>query len=192
MSSENPRHSYTGQEKMAILREALLEKVSISEVCQKHGITPGMFYECCASALTFQRSPNRRRSLNLHRRCCCRQTIDGRISIESEEPMGLRYFHRIRISRGLTLNLSKHGASFSAGVRGAHITVGGTGIRRTVGIPGTGIFYTSHTGRMTGVHTGQHFAGHRPAKGAGCCGCIGSLGCLIIIIFVIAIIATAA
>ncbi len=45
MSSENPRHSYTGQEKMAILREALLEKVSISEVCQKHGITPGMFYE---------------------------------------------------------------------------------------------------------------------------------------------------
>ena len=45
MSSKNPRHSYTGQEKMAILRETLLEKVSISEVCQKHGITPGMFYE---------------------------------------------------------------------------------------------------------------------------------------------------
>ena len=45
MSSNPPRRNYTGDEKMAILREALLEKASISDVCQKHGITPGMFYE---------------------------------------------------------------------------------------------------------------------------------------------------
>ena len=45
MSSSNPRRNYTGDEKMAILREALLERVNVSDVCQKHGITPGMFYE---------------------------------------------------------------------------------------------------------------------------------------------------
>ncbi len=68
----------------------------------------------------------------------------------------LRFFRRVRIAPGLTLNLTKHGASLSAGVRGAHVTVGRTGIRRTVGIPGTGVFYTSHTGLHTGVHTARH------------------------------------
>jgi hypothetical protein len=38
------------------------------------------------------------------------------------------------------------------GVRGAHMTVGRKGVRRTVGIPGTGVFYTSRTGNHTGVH----------------------------------------
>jgi transposase len=45
MSSNPPRRNYTGDEKMAIRRKALLEKISISDVCQKLGITPGMFYE---------------------------------------------------------------------------------------------------------------------------------------------------
>ncbi len=44
MSNSPPRRNYTGDEKMAVLREALIEKVSISHVCQKHGITPGRFY----------------------------------------------------------------------------------------------------------------------------------------------------
>ncbi len=42
--SSSRRH-YSGAEKMAILREHLLEKTPISDVCQKHGLTPGMFYE---------------------------------------------------------------------------------------------------------------------------------------------------
>lgn len=41
----------------------------------------------------------------------------------------------------------------TVGMRGAHVTVGRTGIRKTVGIPGTGIYYTSHTGYHSGVHT---------------------------------------
>lgn len=41
----SPRRHYTGAEKIAILREHLLEKTPISDVCQKHGLTPGMFYE---------------------------------------------------------------------------------------------------------------------------------------------------
>ncbi|MGC8560914.1 MAG: transposase [Phycisphaerae bacterium] len=40
----NARRHYTGAEKMAILREHLLEKTPISDLCQKHGITPDMFY----------------------------------------------------------------------------------------------------------------------------------------------------
>ncbi|NNM84388.1 MAG: DUF4236 domain-containing protein [Phycisphaerales bacterium] len=75
----------------------------------------------------------------------------------------LRLFRRVRIAPGLTLNLTKHGASLSAGVRGAHVTLGRTGLRRTVGIPGTGIFYTSHTGLHSGLHTAPHFAGDKAA-----------------------------
>lgn len=58
--------------------------------------------------------------------------------------MGFRFFRRIKILPGITLNLSKSGASVSAGVRGAHVTVGKNGVRKTVGLPGSGIFFTQH------------------------------------------------
>ncbi|GIK11272.1 MAG: hypothetical protein BroJett001_33380 [Chloroflexota bacterium] len=38
------RKHYSGVEKMAILREHLVERVPISEVCQKHGLQPAVFY----------------------------------------------------------------------------------------------------------------------------------------------------
>lgn len=38
------RRSYTGAEKMAILRKHLIEKMPISEVCEKHGLQPTVFY----------------------------------------------------------------------------------------------------------------------------------------------------
>ncbi|MFQ5807775.1 MAG: transposase [Phycisphaerae bacterium] len=37
------RRNFTGAEKMVILREHLIEKVPISEVCDKHGLQPAMF-----------------------------------------------------------------------------------------------------------------------------------------------------
>lgn len=58
--------------------------------------------------------------------------------------MGFRFFSRIKILPGITLNLSKSGASVSAGVRGAHVTVGKNGVRKTVGLPCSGIFYTQY------------------------------------------------
>ena len=58
--------------------------------------------------------------------------------------MGLRLFRRIKIAPGISINLSKSGLSASAGVRGAHVTLGPRGVRRTVGIPGTGIYYTEN------------------------------------------------
>ena len=56
------------------------------------------------------------------------------------------------------MNLSRSGPSLSLGVRGAHVTVVSRGVRRTVGVPGTGLFYTSTTGHHTGVHSARHFA----------------------------------
>jgi hypothetical protein len=72
--------------------------------------------------------------------------------------MGFRFFKRIKIFPGLTLNLSKTGASLSAGVRGAHVTVGSKGVRQTVGLPGTGLFYTNykkHEGSTGDMNSGK-------------------------------------
>jgi transposase len=41
---KNQRRNYTAEEKVAILREHLLEKDPISDLCEKHGIHPTMFY----------------------------------------------------------------------------------------------------------------------------------------------------
>ena len=38
------RRNFTGAEKLAILREHLIEKIPISEVCDKHGVQPTLFY----------------------------------------------------------------------------------------------------------------------------------------------------
>jgi len=40
----NDRRHFTGAQKLAILRENLIEKVPISEVCQKHDLQPTLFY----------------------------------------------------------------------------------------------------------------------------------------------------
>jgi len=57
--------------------------------------------------------------------------------------IGFRFWRRVRIAPGVTLNLSKSGGSLSFGPRGAKFTVGSRGKRATVGLPGTGLFYTS-------------------------------------------------
>jgi hypothetical protein len=55
--------------------------------------------------------------------------------------MGFRFQKRIRIFKGLTLNLSKSGTSFTVGGRGASINVSGDKVTGNAGIPGTGISY---------------------------------------------------
>ncbi len=57
--------------------------------------------------------------------------------------MGFRFWRRIKILPGVTLNLSKSGGSISFGPRGAKFTIGPSGKRVSVGIPGTGLFYTT-------------------------------------------------
>jgi hypothetical protein len=64
-----------------------------------------------------------------------------------------RFYRRVHIFPGLSVNISKSGPSLSVGMRGAHVTVGRKGVRKTVGIPGTGIYYTSYKGYHTGFHS---------------------------------------
>lgn len=44
MSKTKPRRHFTGQEKVAILRRHLVERVPVSDLCQEHGIHPTLFY----------------------------------------------------------------------------------------------------------------------------------------------------
>ena len=39
------RRHFTGAQKVAILREHLIEKTALSEVCRKHDIPPTLFYQ---------------------------------------------------------------------------------------------------------------------------------------------------
>ena len=55
--------------------------------------------------------------------------------------MGFRFQKRIRIFKGLTLNLSKSGTSWTVGGKGASINVRGDKVTGNAGIPGTGISY---------------------------------------------------
>ncbi len=57
--------------------------------------------------------------------------------------MSLRFWRRIKIAPGLTLNLSKTSGSLSFGPRGAKYTIGSRGQRATLGLPGSGLFYTT-------------------------------------------------
>jgi len=65
--------------------------------------------------------------------------------------MSFRFFKRLKIAPGVTLNLAKRGGSVSFGPRGGKLTVGGSrGTRLTAGIPGTGLYYTQTTGSGRG------------------------------------------
>ena len=55
--------------------------------------------------------------------------------------MAFRFRKRIKIAPGLYANISKSGVTFSAGVRGASVTIGGKGgTYLNAGIPGSGIY----------------------------------------------------
>src|SRR6202453_1879235 len=75
-----------------------------------------------------------------------------------------RFYRRVHLLPGVSLNLSKSGPSLTMGMRGAHVTVGSRGVTRTVGLPGTGIYYTSRSGYHSGVHSGHTAA--PPANGS--------------------------
>lgn len=77
--------------------------------------------------------------------------------------MGFRFYRRVHLFPGVSVNLSRSGPSLSVGVRGAHVTVGRRGVTKTVGIPGSGLFYTSRQGYHTGCHSAAHHVVNLPA-----------------------------
>lgn len=60
--------------------------------------------------------------------------------------MAIRFRRSIKLAPGLRLNLSKSGASLSAGPRGASMTFGSRGAYLNTGIPGTGLYSRSRLG----------------------------------------------
>ena len=67
-----------------------------------------------------------------------REGFNGR----SGARMGWRLFRRFKVLPGVTVNLSRSGPSLSLGPRGIKRTISKRGLRTTVGLPGTGIFYS--------------------------------------------------
>ena len=64
--------------------------------------------------------------------------------------MGFRFRKSINLGSGAWLNISKRGlSSLSFGRRGSVLNIGRHGVRETVGLPGTGLSYT--TDRSSGL-----------------------------------------
>lgn len=57
--------------------------------------------------------------------------------------MSFRFRRSVKIAPGIRLNLSKTGVSASFGRRGATVNVGPRGVKGTVGLPGTGLSWSS-------------------------------------------------
>lgn len=58
--------------------------------------------------------------------------------------MGLKFRKSIKLSKGVKLNLNKKSVGVSVGGKGAHLSVNSKGRKSaTVGIPGTGLSYTT-------------------------------------------------
>jgi hypothetical protein len=59
--------------------------------------------------------------------------------------MGFRFRRSIRLLPGVRLNLSKGTPSISVGPRGFTTNIGKRGVRNTIGLPGSGLSYTTPT-----------------------------------------------
>lgn len=60
--------------------------------------------------------------------------------------MGLRFRKSIKICKGIKVNFAKTGASLSLGGRGFSTNFGSSGVKQTVGIPGTGVSFRNNLG----------------------------------------------
>lgn len=69
--------------------------------------------------------------------------------------MGLRFRRRVRLEKGIWMNVSKSGTSLSVGGHGETVNFSKKGATTTVGIPGTGISYRSGP-------SGQHHVADAP------------------------------
>jgi hypothetical protein len=56
--------------------------------------------------------------------------------------MGFRFRRSIRLAPGLRLNVGLNSGSVSTGIRGLSYTAGSAGRRITLGLPGTGLYWT--------------------------------------------------
>ena len=72
--------------------------------------------------------------------------------------MPLRFTGHVSLIPGLRVTFSKSGASLSIGHRGAWYTVGPRGRRVSVGLPGTGLYWTEQSPPAPEPHSGHRVA----------------------------------
>lgn len=107
---------------------------------------------CCRWQCTFAAVPRIEawRSSAERGRCRAVASRSGPWNQRASEPTILAWhsasFAEKKLFPGVSLNLSKSGASLSFGPRGAKVTVGPKGVRKTGGVPGTGAYWTEHSG----------------------------------------------
>ena len=78
--------------------------------------------------------------------------------------MGLKYRKSIKLAPGVKLNLTGKGiSSVSLGKNGAKVNISKKGTRSTVGIPGSGLSYSSYSPRKktTSPQQGQSVQGNK-------------------------------
>jgi hypothetical protein len=74
--------------------------------------------------------------------------------------VGFRFHRRVRVLPGVRVNVTGRGlSSMSIGRRGATVNLSGRGARLTLGLPGTGLSYTTATARPWRRPRPEH-AGH--------------------------------
>lgn len=80
--------------------------------------------------------------------------------------MGLNFRKSIKILPGVKLNLSKSGVGLSTGVKGARVSLNSKGqARTTLGIPGTGIYYTKQvSAKKIAKEAKEKFTGKKADK----------------------------
>lgn len=69
--------------------------------------------------------------------------------------MTIRIFKRVPLIPGLRANISKSGVSLSIGHRGCWFTIGPRGRRATLGVPGSGVFWTEAIPPARPPHVGH-------------------------------------
>ena len=91
--------------------------------------------------------------------------------------MGWRFRTSIKLAPGLRLNLGKTGVtSLSIGGKGARLNLGKRGTRATVGLPGTGVSYSTQLGKAAAPSLA-------PASGAGGCGSVVAACVLLALVY---------
>jgi hypothetical protein len=75
--------------------------------------------------------------------------------------MGMRFRKSVKICKGVKVNFSKSGASLSVGGRGHSVNFGGRGTKTTVGIPGSGLSYSTNISS----HHGSNSTSYRGVSG---------------------------
>jgi hypothetical protein len=79
--------------------------------------------------------------------------------------MPLRFYRRVSLIPGLRLNASRGGLSLSIGHRGGLYTLGPHGRRRvTLGLPGSGLFWTEQIPPARAPHAGHSWRSRSPCS----------------------------